>query len=234
MTELFLNSVSIGHSFFSLGAALGLAAFCLTDIFYLRIITILSYMLIFTAGVLFPNTSIIFWSVLFVVLNCFMVVLLLLERIPLLVPEDLKPLYLMFKLSMTPREFLRMVDLSSLVQFKRGDYILRVGDEAKGLLIIKTGEVEIKYEDVVLRAISSCNFIGELSSFFKLKVTADVVCSQDVECYLLDVDLLQRLEKNKVSLYEKIFLSVSHAVCNDLIAMNQTLVGAGEKVSRRE
>ena len=227
MVEIFGSSISISHLLYSSGAALSLAAFVLTDILYLRILIIVANMLTAIAGLMYPNMSIVVWSVLFIVLNACMVIKLLLERIPLLVPEDLKSLYLMFKLSMTPREFLRMINLSSLVQFKKGDYILRVGDEAKGLMVVKTGEVEIKYDDVVVRMITPCNFIGELSSFFKLKATADAVCSQVVECYLLDDDLLQHLKKNKVSLYEKIFLSVSHAVCNDLIAMNQTLVRGG-------
>ena len=227
MVNIFGYSISLSHLLYSSGAALSLAAFVLTDILYLRILIIVANMLTAIAGLMYPNMSIVVWSVLFIVLNACMVIKLLLERIPLLVPEDLKSLYLMFKLSMTPREFLRMINLSSLVQFKKGDYILRVGDEAKGLMVVKTGEVEIKYDDVVVRMITPCNFIGELSSFFKLKATADAVCSQVVECYLLDDDLLQHLKKNKVSLYEKIFLSVSHAVCNDLIAMNQTLVRGG-------
>lgn len=224
MVEIFGYSISTSHLLYSSGAALSLAAFVLTDILYLRIFIIVANILTTIAGAMYPNVSMIVWSLLFVVLNFFMVVRLLLERIPLLVPEDLKPLYSMFKLSMTPREFLRMINLSSLVQFKKGDYILRVGDDAQGLMIIKTGEVEIKYDDVVVRTIAPCNFIGELSSFFNFKVTADVVCSQDVESYLLDADLLQRLKKTKVSLYEKLFLAVSHAVCNDLIAMNRTML----------
>ena len=124
MIELFLNSLSIGHSLYSLGAGLGLTAFCLTDMLYLRTIIILSYILKFTAGFLFPNTAIIVWSILYIVINFLMILFLLLERFPLNVPEDIMPLCSLFKYSMSPRDFLRIINLSSLMQLKQGGYFV--------------------------------------------------------------------------------------------------------------
>lgn len=47
------------------------------------------------------------------------------------------------------------------------------------------------------------------------------MCSSDVEGYMLDIKLLQRLKESRPSLYKKLFLSVSRAVRNDLISMNE-------------
>lgn len=76
-------------------------------------------MLKFSAGILFPNTAIIVWSVLYIALNFLMLLFLLFELFLLFIPEDHNPLYSMFECSMSPRDFLRIINLSYLIELKQ-------------------------------------------------------------------------------------------------------------------
>ena len=225
MIDIFGHSVPFPDLLYSVGCFMTILGFCVTNILYLRLIIILANIPIGISGIMFNSHVIIGWALLYVSVNGFMLILLLLERVPLMLPDNLKSLYRIFKFSMTTREFSRIIKICEPLTLQPGDYFVREGESGKGLLLVCRGEFEILVNNALIRSISQECFLGELSSLYEFKASADVRCKHKAECYLLSNQAIQNLKKSNKELYEKLFISASHGICQDLQTMNSLSSG---------
>ena len=225
MVEIFGYSVPFPDLLYSAGCLITILGFCVTNILFLRIIIIIANIPVGISGIIFNSQAIIGWAVLYVLVNGFMLTLLLLERVPLMLPDNLKSLYRICKVSMTTREFSRVIKMCEPLTLQPGDFFVREGGSGKGLLLARCGEFEIIVNNVLIRSISRECFLGELSSMYEFTACADVRCKHKAEGYLLSNKAIQNLKKSDKALHEKLFISVSCGICHDLQIMNNLSSG---------
>ena len=225
LIELFGHAIPISDMLYSMGCFTTILGFCVTNIVYLRVMIIAANIPIAISGVLFSSHANIGWAVLYVLINSFMLTLLFIERIQFRSLSNLKSLYSICKFSMTPREFLKIVQMSTPISISSGEYFIREGESSRGLFLVDQGAFEIILGDSVVGSISHGCFLGELSSLYSYKATADVRCKNDATGYLLLSQSIYDIKKSNHELYEKLFISASRAICNNLQVMDSLASG---------
>lgn len=105
------------------------------------------------------------------------------------------------------------------------EYFVCEGELSKSLFLVDQGAFEIVLGDSVVGAISHGCFLGEPSRLYSYKAIEDVRCTNDATGYLLSSCSIYDIEKSNHELYEKLFISASRAICNNLQVMDNLASG---------
>lgn len=108
-----------GEYFYSIAALFSLSAYLLGNILWLRILLVVAALFYIISGVSLGITSMVGWNTAYLLINAYHVVLLLLEKSTINLPDDTKDIYQRIFSSMSTREFKKLITVnpSRLLQF---------------------------------------------------------------------------------------------------------------------
>jgi CRP-like cAMP-binding protein len=154
-----------------------LAAFSVRDVFNLRLLSIFAYVVIlpyyyFQQEALWPP---IFWGVAFIVVNAVRVIILILERRPVVLSDEEENLYQLTFGSLDKREFLKLLSLAEWVDCSPGDVIIEKGKHSSGVMIMTSGDIEAVINEKIRANIRPGQLIGTPEIFGGLDSPVEMV-----------------------------------------------------------
>ena len=188
--------VNIGYIFM-------LAALTVRDILWLRSLLISAQLSLFTYGIISSNVPVAFWNALFFVINIYQVTRLIQQRQPIDLPDDLLELYKNVFSSMRRREFLYFWQMGEIHEVKH-KRLINKGEHQKNLLLILSGEVEIKNAGKLIAKLSRGSFVAEMSFLTGESATADVFAPDKVSYISWEQQKVRSLEQLNPDLLIKI------------------------------
>ncbi|MEJ2544435.1 MAG: cyclic nucleotide-binding domain-containing protein, partial [Calditrichaceae bacterium] len=180
-----------------------LAALTVRDILWLRSLLISAQLILFSYGIISDNTPVAFWNALFFVINIYQVVRLIQQRRPIDLPKDLLDLYEKVFSSMRRREFLYFWQMGNIYKAKHKKLISR-GEHQENLLLILSGEVDVKNAGKLIAKLSRGSFIAEMSFLTGEPATADVFIPDNLSYISWDQKKVRSLEQLNPDLLIKI------------------------------
>ena len=187
----------------NLGYIFMLAALTVRDILWLRILLVSAQLSLFSYGLVTNNTPVAFWNSLFFVINSYQVVRLFQQRRPIDLPAELVDLYEKLFSSMRRREFLYFWQMGNIYHVKHKRLVSK-GEHQQNLLLILSGEVEVKNESQLLARLSRGSFVAEMSFLTRDTATADVFVPDKASYISWDQQKLHSLEQLNPDLLIKI------------------------------
>lgn len=188
--------VNIGYVFM-------LAALTVRDILWLRSLLVSAQLSLFSYGIISGNIPVAFWNALFFVINTYQVVRLIQQRRPIDLPEDLIDLYENIFPTMRRREFLYFWQMGNIHELKHKKLISK-GENQKNLLLILSGEVEVKSTGKLIAKLSRGSFVAEMSFLTGEPATADVFVPEKASYISWNQQKLRSLEQLNPDLLIKI------------------------------
>ena len=152
----------------NLSSILTLISFTVRSILFLRLLaigaqlTFIPYCLLQSPPLWTP----VFWNLLFLGVNVVNIILLLLERRPVKFSPQEKKLYQLAFQSLSPREFLRLVNLGEWREGKAGETLIKAGEVNTQVFILCSGEAVAFCDGQELTQISEGHLLGLSSVLF--------------------------------------------------------------------
>ena len=170
-------SVLIGHVAGHLASVLTMVAYLLKDILWLRFLTILSCF----AGIAFnywvpatPLYSIIYWNVLFAVINIVQIAILIRERSGIQFTAEERELHETLFSNFAPFEFMKLMRVGQWLKAEEGEILAVENQPLPTVMLIYNGLVGVETAGKEVAKLKDGDFIGELSFFTGGEATATV------------------------------------------------------------
>ncbi|MFI5343631.1 MAG: cyclic nucleotide-binding domain-containing protein [Chlamydiales bacterium] len=165
----------------------------------------------FLAGYSLPGmTPLIFFNILIVIINGIQASLIITERLPAILPEHLRNLYLTVFRLLTTNEFLKILKLSEEITLNKGCILIVENQLVPKLLLITDGTVKITKKNALGIELPQGYFIGEMSYLTGKPANATVeVTSDHVSCFAWDKGLLDKLKDKDHDLFSKLEQSIA-------------------------
>lgn len=159
-----MSSLAAYHPLFHIGAAVSVVALAMRGQLQLRIV-LLASLLLYIADEYFyfssPAWPYIAWNALFVVINAYVTVELLLDRTTIGLSSDKRALYAAFP-NLTPGEFRRLLRLAESVETVGVETLTREGEAPAFLYYVIDGTLEIMKGGRRIE-VQTPTFIGEIA-----------------------------------------------------------------------
>jgi hypothetical protein len=174
-------NVLIGHVSGHLASVLTMAAYLLKDILWLRLLTILSCF----AGIAFnfivpatPLWTVIYWNVLFAVINVVQVAIIIKQRSGVHFTEEEKELHDTLFKNFVPFEFMKLMRVGKWLDAKQGEILATEKKPIDSIMLIYNGQVAVELNGKEVAKLKDGNFIGEVSFITGGAATATVKALQ--------------------------------------------------------
>jgi hypothetical protein len=165
--ELLINAANL----------LYLCAYMVRDILWLRILTVVAAACLLPYFYLQaqPLMTPIYWNLVFMALNLFWIVLLLLERRPVKLSEEERRLCELVFRTMTPREMTKILKLASWHDAAAGECFVPRGQALDRLMVIYAGRACVEVAGKPVAELDPGRFIGSISYLTEETAPADIV-----------------------------------------------------------
>jgi hypothetical protein len=154
-----------------------MAAYLLKDILWLRLLTILSCF----AGIAFnyfvpatPLYSVIYWNMLFAVINIVQIAIIIKERTGIHFSEEEKELHETLFKNFAPFEFMKLMRVGKWLEAKQGEILAVEKQTLDAVMLIYNGLVGVETNGKQVATLKDGNFIGEVSFITGGDATATV------------------------------------------------------------
>ncbi|MCR9086120.1 MAG: popeye domain-containing protein [Rhodobacteraceae bacterium] len=139
-----------------------LCSYSVRGILWLRILTVIGSSLLIPYYYLQSQTLWfpIGWSAIFICINLFWIILLLLERRPVPFTSEERRLYDSALRNMSPRDAFRLFRMADWQSVPAGTVILTEGQPVDSLSLIAEGEVEVALDGTVVDSLGPGRFLG--------------------------------------------------------------------------
>lgn len=151
----------------------------------------------------------VFWNALFVAINLYWVVVLLRERLAVMLPDELRPIYERHFAALAPPEFLRLWREGRRARVS-GVQLVREGAMPDALYFLLSGEVVVRRGGRELARLAPGNFVAEMSLLTGERTTADAHALGPVEYMAWPAVALRRLRTRNPMLWSKIQSVLGH------------------------
>jgi Popeye protein conserved region len=175
------HDVLVGHLAGHLASILTMAAYLLKDILWLRTLTILSCF----AGIAFnyfvpatPLWTVIYWNVLFAVINVVQVAVIIKQRSGVHFTEEEKELHDTLFKNFAPFEFMKLMRVGQWLEAKQGQILATEQKPIDSIMLIYNGLVGVESKGKEVAQLKDGNFIGEVSFITGGAATATVKALQ--------------------------------------------------------
>ena len=98
-----------------------------------------------------------------IIINSIQCLRIIIEKRPILLPDDLKKIYNALFYKMTTKEFMRVYQFSFKKKYKKGETLTIQDQPVKELIAINKGNVDIVKNGLIIRNLGEDFFIGEMS-----------------------------------------------------------------------
>src|ERR1700733_3558500 len=170
------------HQFFGLNGLGNLSnfafllGFSVRDFLRLRILLLASDVMVlpyyyFQHEPLWPP---IFWGVAFIIVNGVRIVILTLERRPVILSDKEEELYRVAFGSIDKRDFLKMASLARWVDLSSGDVIIQKGVQISDAIVLISGQAESVLSGKTMWVFHPGQLIGDASAYSGLVTPMDI------------------------------------------------------------
>ncbi len=194
---------------FSLCEALILLSYLSKNILTLRLLSILGMLCYvigaFVAGYNLPGMmSIIVFSTINFLVNVYQSLVIIFERVPIFLPNNIKKIYIDHFQMMSAEEFNKVYKLAYLKKYKMHEIICIQDNPINELIVVIEGAVRILKGDLQVATLSTGDFVGEMSFIWGGAATASVEVADDkTECIIWNKQLLISQLHDQPELYLK-------------------------------
>lgn len=145
--------------------ALYLFSYSVRDILWLRILSVVGTGFLITYNVLPDHINItpIAWMSLFTVINGIQIVILILERRPVVMTDEQTKLYETIFHTLKPRDFLRFLKVADRREAEPGEVIIEEGGPVGGVILLVDGQGQVEVGDKIVAHSPAGQFLGEMS-----------------------------------------------------------------------
>lgn len=161
-----------------------LLSYLMRDILWLRVLTVVAaaFLIVFFYVRPDPLWTAIYWNVVFIALNLYWIVRLLLERRPVPMSAEEARLYRLAFRAMTPREMLRLLKIGNWEHHSKGKRLLRRGDAVPQLSVISSGTAGVEADGQTVSELAEGQFIGAMGFICEDPASSDVVATDAMRC----------------------------------------------------
>ena len=160
--------------------ALILVSFCLKEILWLRLLSILASISFILYFLYLPQPLMapVAWNALFAVVNIVQIIRLVLERRPAKLNREEQHLHQLAFSEIDARDFERMIRLADWRSEENGAVIVRNGEKLEELLLLMEGRLSVISGSKSVRRIEPGQFVGEMSYLAGGTPTVDIVADE--------------------------------------------------------
>ena len=158
--------VFVGYLAGHLASILTMLAYLLKDILWLRLLTILSCFAGIAFNFIVPSTplwTVIYWIVLFAVINIVQVAIIIKQRSGVNFTEEEKELHDTLFKNFAPFEFMKLMRVGKWLEAKQGEILATEEKPIDSVMLIYNGLVAVELDGKEVARLKDGNFIGEVS-----------------------------------------------------------------------
>ena len=193
----------------NLAYVLNLIGLAVKNILILRIMLISGQIILIYTGYVRGNWIVMFWNAVFLIINLYRTIMLLLERRPVKIPDDMEDIYRDNFFNMTGREFMRFWKTGKTVEFRSGR-IISAGHRADDVFIILSGTAFVRNGPRTVAVLKRGKFIGEMSYVSNRPPAADVHADEPITLRAWARVELDRLKDKDYTLWVKMQQTLGH------------------------
>ncbi len=219
------NVLANGELLYNLAAGLGFVAYLMTNVLWLRIILIIGAGVYIYTGFILNIDSMIGWHIAYGLINIIQVILILLLRSNTVLPDPIRGIYTDQFHSLRPKEFKRLIQINSAGKRASGIF-LNDGEQNNKIYLITDGEVIIEKDGVQVATCGPGDFVGEMSVLTGHPVSTDVIIKESVKYVWWDLEDLEKIEKQNLSLYNRFMMVVGRNLVKKLRLSAQAFAAA--------
>ncbi|MCA9176506.1 MAG: cyclic nucleotide-binding domain-containing protein [Planctomycetales bacterium] len=194
-------------------------SYSVRDILWLRALTVagMTLCLPYYGMRATPEWPPIFWHVVFIAVNLFQIGWLLKERMPIELNVDEAMLHVGPLRMMSPQQVRKIVRQGVWRKASPGERIVEEGQQLNRLILIHSGEVDVRSSGDAVARLTGGQFVGEMSYLTGKPTTADVLATGPV-LYLewTDKQINHQLDTD-------LFLALQSAIGIDLVEKLQRM-----------
>lgn len=203
-TELLLNAAYLVF----------LGSLVVRDVLWLRVIMSSASVLAISYAFLIDNPSMLAWNAIFLSINVYHIVRIMIDRRPISLSADLEEIYRSCFANMSQRDFLNFWNFGQELDLEGGK-VCTEGEQPSKLFYVTAGEAEVTQAGKPIATRQRLNFIAELSFFTGQPASADVTINGKVVAWTREK--LDDLRKIKPDLIKALRESIGRGVCQKLV-----------------
>tara|TARA_B100000945_G_scaffold25936_2_gene18100 strand:- start:1378 stop:2040 length:663 start_codon:yes stop_codon:yes gene_type:complete len=197
----------------NIGYALTFVALAIREVLWLRTTLTAAQISLFTYHYFYAgNQSAAFWTAIFVIVNVYNIIKIVLDRRPKLIPDEIRDLYEDIFKNLTTREFLYFWNMGNIKSVKN-DYLIHSGENQNNLLLVLSGEATVKVNERPIAKLGRGAFIAEISFLSGEPASADVYADNE----LIFISWRSERLKNMQHENSAFWMKLQHALSEDLI-----------------
>ena len=180
-----------------------LFSYSVRDILWLRILTVTGALCLLPYFYLQPTPLMapIYWNLIFMAINVYWIVRLLLERRPVQLAPDEQRLYQLAFRTLTPREALNLFRLGTWRSANSGEVLAKRGEELDTLSIILSGRAIAERDGRVVAEVGEGQLVGQVSFFAENEAAvADVKTTEPTRLMTWPKEALRKVTKSNPDL----------------------------------
>ena len=151
----------------------------------------------------------IFWGVAFIIVNGVRIVVLALERRPVVLSDKEDELYRVAFGSIDKREFLKMVSLARWVDLSPGEVIVKKGHLISDAIVLISGETEAVLSGKTVVVSRPGQLIGNASAYSGLVSPTDIVARGHARLAKWDLEHMREFTESRPELRAKLLQIMS-------------------------
>ena len=197
----------------NLGYGLTFIALAVREVLWLRSTLTAAQITLFTYHFFFAdNLYAAFWTTIFVLVNTYNIIKILLERRTKIIPDEIRDLYEGIFKSLSTSEFLYFWNMGNIKSVTDG-YFIHSGEKQNNLLLVLSGSANVEVNKKPIATLSRGAFIAEISFLTGEPASADVHADGEVIFISWRSERLKNLQHDNPSFWMKL----QHALSEDLI-----------------
>ena len=158
------------------------------------------------------NTSAIFWTLIFMVVNSYMIIKIINERRPQIIPDELKDLYDGVFHQLTSKEFMYFWNMGT-IKSTIGEFLIHSGQTQENLLMVLNGVAAVEVSQQRIANLERGSFIAEISFLTGEPASADVHADGELFYVAWESIRLKNLKLENPSFWMKL----QHVLSEDLV-----------------
>jgi CRP-like cAMP-binding protein len=205
MRDFLTNQILGLNGLANLSNLVFILAFSVRGVLKLRILSLASEGVIlpyyFQGEPLWPP---IFWGVAFIIVNGVRIVILVLERRPVVLSDKEQELYRLAFGSIDKRDFLRLVSLARWVDCSPGEVIVKKSQQISDAIVLISGEIEWLLDGKTILAYRPGELIGDVAAYSGLANPLDVVARGSARLAVWDLGQMREFTESRPELRAKL------------------------------
>lgn len=197
-------------------------AYCFTNLLALRVLCLCGQVIYVIAGLIVGYDtegylSIIIFNAISAIINGVQIFNILKEKYEIFLPEETRVIHSKTFSHMSNSEFMKIYNLAKHETYLKGEKIISEDAHINTLMLLISGEIQIRRQEKVLGWYSFGNFVGEMSFISNANAVASAYVSTDeIECLKWDRDVLERLKVKNPHIYTKFYEALAINVADKL------------------